>query len=112
MRALLPGLATLLLTACASTHYEWGRYEDSVRVVTTTPDGFDLEAEIDALEQQLERTVSEDRPVPPGLHAHVGWLQAEAGNTAAARAHLEAEKALFPESARFVDGLLARLVEA
>lgn len=109
--------ATLLALAlafagagCASTtHYEWGRYEDSVYAVTRQPDGFDLQAELDSLETQLEETKNEQRPIPPGLHAHVGYLHSVAGNPVVARQHFEQEKALFPESARFMDHLLARL---
>jgi hypothetical protein len=47
--------------------------------------------------------------VPPGLHAHLGYLHSVAGNPAAARAHLEDEKTLYPESTRFCDYLLGRL---
>lgn len=107
-RAALALLSALPLAGCASTHYDWGRYEDSVYATTVTPDGFDLQAEIDSLEQQIERTAQRDRLPPPGLHAHLGWLQAEAGNGDAARQHFETEKRLFPESASFMDELIRR----
>jgi len=106
--ALLLALA-VASASCTSTYYDWGRYEDSVFLVTRQPDGFDLQAEIDALEQQLQQTAGKDRPVPPGLHAHLGYLHSVAGNAAAARQHFQDEKALFPESARFMDRLLAQL---
>jgi len=100
----------LALAACTTTqHFDWGRYEDSVLRVTSSPDGFDLGAEIDSLEQQLDETVNANRPVPPGLHAHLGYLHSVAGNGDAARRHFEAEKSLYPESATFMDKLLARL---
>lgn len=105
-------LAAALLffsAGCTTTYYDWGRYEDSVYQVTRRPDGFDLAAEIDALEQQLEKSAAKERPVPPGLHAHLGYLHSVAGNNDAARSHFEREKALYPESARFVDYLLARI---
>lgn len=95
--------------SCTSTYYDWGRYEDSVFAVTARPDGFDLGAEIDALEKQIEVSMNKERPIPPGLHAHLGYLHSVAGNPAAARDHLEREKTLYPESARFVDHVLARL---
>ena len=102
----------LASAACTTTHYDWGRYEDSVYVVTARPDGFDLAQEIDSLEQQLLQTANHDRLPPPGLHAHLGYLQSVAGNLDAARQHFEAEKRLFPESARFMDQLIARLPQA
>lgn len=98
-----------LLAGCASTHYDWGRYEDSVYAVTHQPDGFDLAAEIDTLEEQLEKSANRQRLPPPGLHAHVGYLHTVSGNLDAARSHFESEKALFPESAKFMDDLIARL---
>lgn len=98
-----------VLAGCTSTHYDWGRYEDSVYLVTRQPDGFDLAAEIDSLEKQLEKSAAKQRPVPPGLHAHLGYLHSVAGNGAAARQHFETEKELYPESARFMDHLLTRL---
>jgi len=108
-----PSTVLALTLACAgcsaSSYYDWGRYEDSVFAVTARPDGFDLAAEIDALEQQVDRSLDHERPVPPGLHAHLGYLHSVAGNPVAARAHLEREKSLYPESARFVDHLLAQL---
>jgi len=111
MRAAPAVAAALLLgAACASpTYYAWGRYEDSVYQVTVRPDGFDLAAEIDSLEKQLEQTVAKQRPVPPGLHAHLGYLHSVSGNADAARGHFEQEKELFPESAKFVDHLLTLL---
>ena len=109
MRVALAAVA-LGLGACGTpSYYEWGHYEDSVHAVTGTPDGFDLGAEIDVLEKQLEATVSQQRPIPPGLHAHLGYLHSVAGNPAAARQHFEQEKALFPESARFMDHRLTWL---
>ena len=112
-RAFEPTLLALALAlagaGCTTTYYDWGRYEESVYLVTAKPDGFDLAAEIDALEQQLEQSAAKERPVPPGLHAHLGYLHTVAGHGDAARAHFEREKALYPESAKFVDYLLARL---
>ena len=108
-RALLALALGLAGAGCTSTHYDWGNYEDSVYDVTVRPDSFDLGAEIDALEQQIEKTKNKDRPIPPGVHAHVGYLYTVSGNGDAARGHYEAEKALYPESAKFMDMLLARL---
>jgi hypothetical protein len=102
--------ATLGSAGCgAGTYYDWGRYEDSVYAVTARPDGFDLQAEIDSLEQQIEETISKERPIPPGLHAHLAYLHSVAGNPVAAREHLERERALYPEAARFVDYMEAGL---
>ena len=105
--AALPLLLSIL--GCTSTHYDWGRYEESVLVVTQRPDGFDLAAEIDALETHAEKTANEDNILPPGFHAHLGYLLTVAGNFGGAQRHFEAEKDLFPESGRFMDRLIAQL---
>lgn len=105
--AALPLLLSFL--GCSSTHYDWGHYEDSVLVVTQRPDGFDFAAEIDALETQAEKTANKDRILPPGFHAHLGYLLTVAGDAEGARRHFEAEKELFPESERFMDWLIVQL---
>ena len=105
--AALPLVLSVL--GCTSTHYDWGRYEESVLVVTQRPDGFDLAAEIDALETQAEKTANKDHILPPGYHAHLGYLLTVAGNFGGARRHFEAEKELFPESGRFMDRLIQQL---
>src|SRR5438093_1390282 len=84
--ACLVALALTLSASCTTTYYDWGRYEDSVYQVTRQPDGFDLAAEIDSLEKQLEQRAAKERPVPPGLHAHLGYLHTVAGHADAARA--------------------------
>lgn len=110
MKPVIAALALAFACAsCTSTYYDWGRYEDSVFAVTARPDGFDLQAEIDALEEQVSKSIDEERPVPPGIHAHLGYLHSVAGNPAAARDHLEREKSLYPESARFVDYMLGQI---
>ena len=107
--ALAAALAAVLALGCTSTHYDWGDYEDSVYEVTRQPDGFDLGAQIDELEAQLQKSAGRDRLPPPGLHAHLGYLHSVAGNLTAARDHFQAEKDLFPESAKFMDFLIARV---
>jgi hypothetical protein len=59
------------------------------------------------LAAQLQRTIAAGRAVPPGLHAHLALLHAQLGNDAKAVEHLQAEKALYPESALYMDFLLA-----
>jgi hypothetical protein len=49
-----------------------------------------------------------NRPVPPGMRAHLGMLYAETGNDGKAQESLLAEKASCPESATYVDLLLKK----
>ena len=97
--------------ACTgSSRYYWGQYEATVYRLEVEPeDPGVIQQSIIALNEDLERARSRDQPVPPGFHAHLGYLYAVQGDLGQAVGHLEQEKVLFPESSQFVDGLLARL---
>lgn len=106
--ALLP----LLIAGCGSPGlFEWGAYEDSVYRLCATPDSADIDADIQRLSELVERAATNERPVGPGVHAHLGFLYSLAGDDDSAAAALLAEKDAYPESAVFVDGLLARFAE-
>lgn len=104
----------LLLAACQTQPplYYWGDYEGSVERVAGEQNAFDLQAEIDVLESDLEKAQNRDLWVPPGFHVHLGYLLYLNGNLGGAVRQLEAEKWRYPESAQFVDGLLARIAPA
>jgi len=105
---LLPALA--LLTGCAApTLYSWGRYEDQVYVMYAKPDKATAELQVAKLDEDLEKARSKNKPVPPGFHAHLGYLCYQLGNGDRARQEFAAEKAAFPESAVFVDRMLASM---
>ena len=99
------------LTSCQNqrSFYTWGSYEQSVRELTR-PDGVpDVDAQIQVLSQQIERTRLENGRIPPGLHAHVGFLYSLRGDFDTAQAAFESERELFPESAAFIDGVIERM---
>lgn len=110
-RLLLAGcaLAAAGCSSAAPTKYAWGGYQDSLYRMYVHRDGFDPAAEAHRLSLELEQAKAMDRRVPPGVHAHLAYLCAAAGDGAGAAAHLAAEKAAFPESATFVDGMLRRM---
>ena len=108
MRALLCGLGAVLLTGCVTQPralYQWGSYEAEVYVHFK---GEAPEAQIQRLEAQLQVTASKDATPPPGLYATLGMLYAQVGRTDQSVAALEREKALFPESAPYMDRLLSQ----
>jgi hypothetical protein len=47
--------------------------------------------------------------VPPGYHAHLGYLYYQSGKADQALQSFETEKQLFPESTRFMDLLISRM---
>jgi hypothetical protein len=77
--------------------------------VTSGERGRDWRRERVFLAREIKRSEENHRRVPPGKHAHLGYLYAQAGQTELARLHFRAEKKLFPESAVFMDRLLERL---
>ena len=110
-RAALAALA-LCAASCVSSpprRYVWGGYESSVWRVTCAPDALDVGAEIVEMNELVERAKAEGRPVPPGLHAYVGYLYSLSGDLDTAAAAFESEKELYPESTVFIDGIMARL---
>lgn len=106
------GLSALLalLTGCAEpTIYSWGHYEDVIYVSYSAPGKMSPEMQVGKLEEDYQKARAANKPVPPGWHAHLGYLYFELGKSDQARQEFETEKANFPESAVFMDRLLANL---
>jgi hypothetical protein len=108
--------AALLLTACLAVAgcaqsprplYGWGGYQAQVyeyfKSTASAP-----EQQIAAIEADLQRMRADNLTPGPGVHAHLGMLYAHLGRDDAAQREFNTEKALYPEAARFLDGLLAR----
>lgn len=107
-RALVLGTA-LLLGGCMATSkpmYQWDSYPTQVHRHFK---GESTEAQIAALEQQLQDIQANGAATPPGLHAHLGMLYSKVGKDDLMAQQLELEKALFPESTTFMNRLLAQL---
>ena len=89
--------------------YYWGTYEDGIYSTYLKPGNISVPEEIQSLELQIEKASANGKSVPPGLHAHLGYLYATEGNQDAAVSHFEIEKIKFPESTVFIDGLIERM---
>ncbi len=112
MRKFAGALLSLTIAAgCAprQTLYSWGNYEDLVYSSYAKPGAVPPEKQIEKLEQDYQKARSGHKPVPPGWHAHLGWLYFQTGKRDQAKLEFETEKAAFPESTVFMDRLLARL---
>lgn len=103
-------VAVSLFVGCASKNlYYWGHYEDSIYDMYIEPGKVSIGDEIMRFENQIEKTASSGRFVPPGLHAHLAYLYISEGNYATALVHLQTEKIKFPESSHFIDGIIERM---
>jgi len=101
-----------LLVACASSPrslYYWGDFPQA-NYAWLQDDPQNDEKILDTLEKNAQRAVANNHDLPPGFHAHLGLLYLKLGQTDKAVAHLQAEKAAFPESAPFMDFQLRNLV--
>jgi hypothetical protein len=104
--------AVAALTACASstpTLYRWGEYEDVVYVSYAQPGKVAPEGQVEALEKDYQEARAVNKRMPPGWHAHLGYLYYQLGKIDQARQEWLTEKAEFPESALFVDRLIAKV---
>ena len=104
-----PWLCVLLLGCSTPTLYSWGHYEERIYASYLAPGAVSPEKHVEELEQDYQKARAENKRMPPGFHAHLSYMYLELGKLDQARQELEAEKAEFPESAAFVDRLLASL---
>lgn len=98
-------LGCLALTGCAGqkTMYQWEGYQQQVHQYFT---GESKEAQLESLEADLQKIKAKNGAVPPGYHAQLGLLYSSLGKQDQTVREFETEKALFPESATYMDFLL------
>lgn len=112
-RAVLAAAALFALGAAgcggAGPLYRWGHYEGVLYDMYAHPGKADPATQIAKLSEDIQRAQDEGERVPPGVHAHLGYMYYLQGNAEAATRELRTEKELFPESAVFVDRLLAQI---
>lgn len=98
----------ITLTGCAQPRknlYGWGAYQQQVYThFKSDNDGY--EQQIAALEESLQKMRANGDAAPPGYHAHLGMLYAQAGKDDQLVQELETEKTLFPESTPYMDFLM------
>ena len=111
MRRYMLVVALMLLGGCAArpTLYSWGNYEDVIYASYLSKNDFPAEKQIAILEQDYQIARSQNKRMPPGWHAQLGYLYYEVGKTDQAQQELMTEKTEFPESTVFVDRLLHNL---
>src|ERR1700716_2751673 len=98
--------ASLALAGCAAPQ---SRYEEVVYASYLSHDDVPAERQVEILEKDYQTARSTNRRMPPGWHAHLGYLYYQVGKGDQARQELMTEKAEFPESAVFVNRLLANV---
>jgi hypothetical protein len=105
-------LAAIVLVGCTAvacapaTRFEWGNYETTLYAYAKHPEARD--AYRNALVAAIAKGQASNR-VAPGLYAELGYLRLEDGDRDEAIRCFEQEMLLFPESAQFMSGVIARV---
>jgi hypothetical protein len=105
----LPVLIVLLIGCATPTLYSWGHYEELIYISYAAPGKVPPQMQVEKLEEDYQKARAENKRMPPGFHAHLGYLYFQLGKLDQAQQELETERADFPESAVFIDRLLANL---
>lgn len=109
----LAGLGLLgCLTACSDGGrtpplYSWQDF--SAQQYLYLKGQTDPQAQITALEKDVQKAQAKGLALPPGFHAHLGLLYATTGQTDLAQQEFSQEKTLFPESTTYMNFLLNNL---
>ncbi|WP_183142196.1 DUF4810 domain-containing protein [Pseudomonas cichorii] len=98
-------VASAGVAGCAQpkTLYQWGSYQPEVYEYFK---GEAKEEQVAKLEEDLQKIRSTNGTPPPGYHAQLGMLYGNLGKDDQMVQQLNTEKALFPESATYMDFLL------
>ena len=112
-KVLYPALvgAMLGLAGCNTVSpagYYWGDYSDTLYAYTKAPSSETLAAHTAELEDIIQESQERNLKVPPGIHAELGYIMANRGDSQQAVAHYQAEMQLYPESRLFIERLIAQ----
>jgi hypothetical protein len=116
-RALSGALAlwlAFMVIGCASANnnpalYYWGSYQQQIYASYNDAGSASPEQQLQQLEADFEKARAANRPVPPGYHAHMGYLYFQVGRLDQAVQAFTTEKTLFPESTIYMDRLIAQI---
>jgi len=113
IQALLLLFSTLLATGCATKQelYYWGEYEELVYNTYIEPGSADPQTQIDKLTTDLQKTEANGQRVAPGIYAHLGYMYAIQGKDSQSKSAFIKEMALFPESTKFINGMMNRAMQ-
>lgn len=107
-KLLLGMVVAILLSGCVSQPkplYNWDGYQTTVYQYYQQTETRSQE-QIEALKKNVEMSKAKGTSVPPGLHAHLGLLYSLTGAIDLAMTEFITEKALYPESAAYMDFLM------
>ena len=111
--ALIGSLAILFISGCQQKPdmYHWGSYEQLIHDMYIEAGSAEPQTQILSLNTDIQYAAEHGLKTPPGVYAHLGFMYAANGEMQMAMASFEEEKKLFPESAKFIDGMIKRAMK-
>lgn len=96
-------------SACAHDKrtYHWSHYQELLYRMYKDPGAAQPEVQIAKLTQDIDEAQRKGKPIPPGVHVHLGYMHYMAGHPDPALKSFEREQQLYPESKEFVSRLVA-----
>ena len=109
----LCALSTLVASGCSQkpSMYYWGEYEGLVYKMYIEPGNAEPDVQIEKLKNDIQHAQNQGKKTPPGIYAHLGFMYATVGNNQLAIESFSQEKTLFPESVKFLDGMMKRALK-
>lgn len=108
---LLAGIT--LIAGCASKPtalYNYDGYSESYYAYKKSPSKESLDNMIEVIEKDIANVDdSSSKRVPPGLYAELGYLYLKSNQKEKAIIFFEKEKALYPESTKFMNTLINKV---
>lgn len=100
-----------LLSACATNNdiYYWGDYSETAYEYQSTPTDKTETAHINAMKEIIADAGQKNKRIPPGIYAELAYFAIKHKDYKQAKAYLEREQALFPESSVLVSRLLNKM---
>lgn len=89
--------------------YHWGEYQDLVYQSFEPSSEDDPKAQVDMLKETIEEASNNDKDVPPGIYAHLGYMQHTQGQDDEAEENFKKEMIHHPSSKIFMTRLLDSL---
>jgi len=98
-------LVTLLLIGCVQNTalYTWGNYSQTLYAYKKNPTEETRQNHINTLQKIIAYADDNGRRVPPGVYAELAIMKKDSANNADVTSLLNKEKAVYPESAKFID---------
>jgi hypothetical protein len=89
--------------------YDWGSFEPSVAHLYGEQAQGKVVEDREKLIKEVRRSENENRKVPPGKYAQIGYLCYLSGERGGAVQYFTAEKNAYPESAKLMDDMIGRM---